>query len=1008
MHEYEWYDIIESNWKYESKVQETQVNTHERDQELQSLIDENSPKNPKYKKFAEENNKLAKESLQKIKEILTQECWIKFNSEFDSSITWAEIYDSWSTWRWTDIPTKDVDLDFTLLLDAKDYERVEEIKKIIHEKIWTQKNDDHEVQEWWNQIKSKINNLWKSKERPNWIPLDLLILKKSQVIEYSSSDAMKEKLNIIWKNSESWPKDLNRVKTNIIIMKKLLKAMWCYKKPEWWMSWIWVENWILQNHWSFVEALESFEQIAYWWIYKEWKQAIPLKEFQKLYPIFDAWENYKDWCNDNFVYKLNENWYSWTLKIIQTYRIEWIEWIKKLIKQYEDKKLDFIGWDSNQYEYNDTDYFDWKSHQFEVTEAQARSNSENMDKILSEINEQNKSKKLEELRKNISEQYKEATWEELNLTDEQLLSILDAHEQDWKLWELTLWELRQKVKILDETITDPKVRRFLLEAGFCGKVETFTDTELTDITNKLKKYTSYNNFTIEEITNFCIHGRNWMFLEEKTKYIEKIIENGIEEKYIPHIIKKIEINLPNFRNEILSYYIPERKPVWKNEDDQYKQKNDKRKKEQQSVELKKINIKEKLGDILDKSMNIDNLKSIDSLPGNEQKRIIEHAKEKFKREDLWLRKEFSESDPVKSFIAECFYDSWFEIFELEFYYHKEVFDIYELENLDAIINYGKNQISNTIPDEIFDINRIRDVLKNFGYIPSKKWGLIPNIYLKDVLGNERWDFDSKILNEEDIKIMSKMINIGNHKDFRKSLTPQIFLRTFYQFKSMFEKRYVWWVRESFQFTSLIDREGKEFFDKILSEYEKSSISKEEVNSIHDFVANSHRKINEAMINWYTGTFREKWENLRRLIQRFPVDETIKLNRTERDCHRFDEVKLKDWTTLTQIMQNIEQYENRIDEINKELRWIPLHNKAFMSTAQGHLHNPMWNTGWDQINWLIYLEKGSHALFRNIYSQTSQWELEYIVQADSDITFQIEIVDVWGTKFPKLIGYVKTP
>lgn len=115
----------------------------------------------------------------------------------------------------------------------------------------------------------------------------------------------------------------------------------------------------------------------------------------------------------------------------------------------------------------DNDYFNWKSHQFEVTEDQARSNSKNMDKILSEINEQNKSKKLEELRKEITEQYKQATWEELKLGDEQLLSILDAHEQDWILWELTMWQLRKKVKVLNETITDPKVRRFLFEAGFC-------------------------------------------------------------------------------------------------------------------------------------------------------------------------------------------------------------------------------------------------------------------------------------------------------------------------------------------------------------------------------------------------------------------------------------------------------------------------------------------------------------------------------------------------------------
>jgi hypothetical protein len=53
-----------------------------------------------------------------------------------------------------------------------------------------------------------------------------------------------------------------------------------------------------------------------------------------------------------------------------------------------------------------------------------------MDKILSEINERNKSQKLEDLRNEICTQYETTTKEKIELTDEQLQSILDAHEQD--------------------------------------------------------------------------------------------------------------------------------------------------------------------------------------------------------------------------------------------------------------------------------------------------------------------------------------------------------------------------------------------------------------------------------------------------------------------------------------------------------------------------------------------------------------------------------------------------
>ena len=116
---------------------------------------------------------------------------------------------------------------------------------------------------------------------------------------------------------------------------------------------------------------------------------------------------------------------------------------------------------------SDNEYFNWKSHKFNVSWSQATLNSTTMDTILIEINKQNKSKKLKQLGKEISKQYEQATWEKIELTDEQLISILDAHEKDWVLWELTTWQLREKVNILSETITDPRVRRFLLEAWFC-------------------------------------------------------------------------------------------------------------------------------------------------------------------------------------------------------------------------------------------------------------------------------------------------------------------------------------------------------------------------------------------------------------------------------------------------------------------------------------------------------------------------------------------------------------
>lgn len=138
-------------------------------------------------------------------------------------------------------------------------------------------------------------------------------------------------------------------------------------------------------------------------------------------------------------------------------------------------------------------YFGWKSHKFNVTESQARSNSETMDNILNEVNEQNKSEKLNELRNKIKEQYKQATWEEIELSDEQLLSILDTHEQNWVLWELTKPQLTQKVRTLSESITDSNIRRFLLEAWFCGSIFWYS---FKNIFNKSGKFSIWQQVSI--------------------------------------------------------------------------------------------------------------------------------------------------------------------------------------------------------------------------------------------------------------------------------------------------------------------------------------------------------------------------------------------------------------------------------------------------------------------------------------------------------------------------------
>ena len=266
---------------------------------------------------------------------------------------------------------------------------------------------------------------------------------------------------------------------------KISEQLWSKFHEEW-------RKWRLKKDWTYEPRIKETKDTT--WIKKNWTNQVDIAntKFENLpsdwkyenleaakvavnlvYEKLNKWENISNEFIEETSAKVHEE------RLKRNSRAKWWE----LDIPYSDLPESEKAKDRNQVLQaieiiklrNKSDYFDWKSHKFEVTETQARWNSEMMDNLLNEINKEwikkwEINKKLKELRKTITKQYEESTWEKLKLSDEQLLSIIDAHEQDWVLWELTIWQLRQKVKTLDETITDSKVRRFLLEAGFCGSI----------------------------------------------------------------------------------------------------------------------------------------------------------------------------------------------------------------------------------------------------------------------------------------------------------------------------------------------------------------------------------------------------------------------------------------------------------------------------------------------------------------------------------------------------------
>ena len=291
------------------------------------------------------------------------------------------------------------------------------------------------VQSWLELISPNEVLLWKW----NWIVKELI---KNTCKRWS-----KESLKMIWKTftknvwleiaEENIQETLQLAAWNLINM----SANWTFWS-ELWADWSW------KNFASTAIITTLTTWITTWT--STWLQMNNLSSQDKA-KLIEHIKNDK-WTNAE-VTEMIDKAIAWKVKIPNV-NIQQLQDLKLLLSTNE------TTWNNN--------YFDWKSHKiFKWDTTKAESNSKTSDRILNEINEQNKSEKLNELRKEISKQYKQATWEDLQLTDEQLLSILDAHEQDWILWELTTWQLKQKVKILSEAITDPKVRRFLLEAGFC-------------------------------------------------------------------------------------------------------------------------------------------------------------------------------------------------------------------------------------------------------------------------------------------------------------------------------------------------------------------------------------------------------------------------------------------------------------------------------------------------------------------------------------------------------------
>lgn len=219
---------------------------------------------------------------------------LKTNIDGDLTEGFVELIDTGSTGRGTNKPG-DGDFDFMMRLDRSilsDSSKQNQLKQSILKNLG--KENSSEVTGTGDfrlkgvQIDSKT-----------YVDIDITFTEKTDQISYSTDMALQDRLTTIKKCN---PEKYKYVIANILLAKEVLKDAKVYKpnrgeNPQGGLGGVGIENWILQNGGSFVDAANSFLRAA---------ENRTFSEFESIYQIWDFGENHLaerrgQYPHDNFV-----------------------------------------------------------------------------------------------------------------------------------------------------------------------------------------------------------------------------------------------------------------------------------------------------------------------------------------------------------------------------------------------------------------------------------------------------------------------------------------------------------------------------------------------------------------------------------------------------------------------------------------------------------------------------------------------------------------------------------
>lgn len=232
-----------------------------------------------------------------------KESGIRFRARSDDpDLSGAELLDTGSTGRGTNVPGEQPDFDFILNLDAGDFSRANQVAEKIKSKFTFEEQAPLVPQRDNFQLLT-LNNITeieiaegKKKIEPAIKKIELGFVKKSELAVFGSHTAVEEKLNSIKENK-------TQAIANIILAKLILKAGGAYsRQKEGGWGGIGTENWILANHGNLLSAFESFIKSAY----DENGNLIPFEKFKDEYKVLNAGMNIKLLYHDNYTANMNK------------------------------------------------------------------------------------------------------------------------------------------------------------------------------------------------------------------------------------------------------------------------------------------------------------------------------------------------------------------------------------------------------------------------------------------------------------------------------------------------------------------------------------------------------------------------------------------------------------------------------------------------------------------------------------------------------------------------------